>query len=85
VAEQAARLDEACIAAARDPREVRRLALVSLDLGWAQESVGAWDDFCGRVGELGFTDVVLHWPRPDDPDLPGPPPAVFEEVSARLA
>ena len=21
----------------------------------------------GRAGELGFTDVITHWPRPDGP------------------
>jgi alkanesulfonate monooxygenase SsuD/methylene tetrahydromethanopterin reductase-like flavin-dependent oxidoreductase (luciferase family) len=75
----------ACEDVGRDPLSLRRMALVSLGLGWAQESVAAWDDFCGRIEGIGFTDVVVHWPRPHDPDLPGPPPAVFDEISARLA
>ena len=83
VAGQAAQLDERCAAIGRDPSTVRRAALVGLELAWAQESVGAWDDFCGRVGDLGFTDVIVHWPRPDDPALPGPPSDVFEEISRR--
>lgn len=84
VAGQAGRLDEECARIGRDPGSVGRTALVSLDLPWPQRSVGAWDDFCGQLGDLGFTDVVVHWPRPDDPALPGPAPALFDEISARL-
>lgn len=85
VAGQAAQLDDLCATTGRDPAALRRAALVGLELAWAQESVGAWDDFCGRVGDLGFTDVIVHWPRPDDPELPGPPVTVFDEISHRLA
>jgi alkanesulfonate monooxygenase SsuD/methylene tetrahydromethanopterin reductase-like flavin-dependent oxidoreductase (luciferase family) len=83
VGAQAGRLDAACRAIGRDPGEVRRAALVSLDVRWPVQSVGAWEEFTGRLATLGFTDVVVHWPRPDDPDLPGPPPAVFEEILRR--
>ena len=31
------------------------------------ESLGMFDDMVGRATELGFTDVVLHWPRDDEP------------------
>lgn len=85
VAAQAERLDAACAEIDRDPASLDRMALVGLDLDWAQSSVDALDDFIGRVGELGFTDVAVHWPRPGDPALPGLPPAVFDELSARLA
>ncbi len=84
VAAQAERLDEACAEIGRDPRALRRLALVSLDLHWAQDSAAAWDEFCGRVEALGFTDVAAHWPRPHDRALPGLPASVFDEISARL-
>ena len=30
-------------------------------------SVGAFQDAVGRAGELGFTDVVTHWPRAGGP------------------
>lgn len=73
--------EHACDAEGRDPATLRRLVLVGLDLPWAQESAGAWAEFCGRVEELGFTDVAVHWPRPHDPALPGPPPAVFDAIS----
>jgi alkanesulfonate monooxygenase SsuD/methylene tetrahydromethanopterin reductase-like flavin-dependent oxidoreductase (luciferase family) len=84
VQEQGRRLDEQCAAIDRDPRTLRRAALVGLDLGWAQASVPAWDDYCGRLETLGFTDVIVHWPRPHDERLPGPAPEVFDEITARL-
>lgn len=30
-------------------------------------SVGFFTELVGRAGELGFTDVVTHWPRPEEP------------------
>jgi alkanesulfonate monooxygenase SsuD/methylene tetrahydromethanopterin reductase-like flavin-dependent oxidoreductase (luciferase family) len=30
-------------------------------------SLGAFEDMTGRAAELGFTDVITHWPRPDGP------------------
>ncbi len=83
LAEQVERLESACAAAGRDPATVRRTALVSLDLGWALASVGAYDDLVGRLGGLGFDEVAVHGPRLD-PRLPGPPPAVYQQVLARL-
>jgi alkanesulfonate monooxygenase SsuD/methylene tetrahydromethanopterin reductase-like flavin-dependent oxidoreductase (luciferase family) len=84
IAAQSSRLDEACEAIDRDPASLRRMVLVPLELGWAQQSVAAWDDTVGRLGSLGITDVVVHWPRPTDPALPGPPPDVFEAISDGL-
>ena len=36
----------------------------------------------GRAAELGFTDVVTHWPRPDG--VYAGDVAVLEEVASRL-
>lgn len=85
VAAQVDVLDAACHELGRDPASLRRLALVGLDLAWAQDSVTGWDELCGWLAEHAFTDVVLHWPRPADPGLPGPSPAVFAAVCERLA
>ena len=63
---------------------MQRLAVLSLHLTWAQSSVHAWDDFTGRLEAMGFAEVVVHWPRPHDPDLPGPLPRVFDEIVRRL-
>jgi len=85
VRRQVADLAVACELEGRDHGSLRHVAVVNLEAAWAQESVGAWDDFCGRVEAMGFTDVVVHWPRPEDPGLPGPPVAVFEEICRRMS
>lgn len=84
VAAQAAKLNDACAELGCDPKSLRRMALVGLELGWAQQSIGAYEEFTGRLAALGFTDVVIHWPRPQDPELPGPPPAVFDAIRSAL-
>jgi alkanesulfonate monooxygenase SsuD/methylene tetrahydromethanopterin reductase-like flavin-dependent oxidoreductase (luciferase family) len=81
VAAQLASLSDACRAAGRDPAAVRRMVLVPLALDWAQSSPGAWDDFTGRLEEAGFTDVVVHWPRPWDRALAGPSPETFAHLA----
>ncbi|WP_330220110.1 LLM class flavin-dependent oxidoreductase [Rathayibacter tanaceti] len=65
VADLAGRLDHALETAGRDPRSVERH--LSLDSGgdYSLESASRFDDMVGRAGELGFTDVVSHWPRRD--------------------
>jgi alkanesulfonate monooxygenase SsuD/methylene tetrahydromethanopterin reductase-like flavin-dependent oxidoreductase (luciferase family) len=82
-ASQARRLEDACRARGREPSDIRRMALVSLDAGWADGTRSRWQDFTARIAELGFTDVVVHWPRPGT-DLPGCDPAVFEAISNDL-
>lgn len=61
-----ARLADACTAEGRDPASLARLALV----GHRERplaSVEAFRDVAGRYAEAGFTDLVVHWPRPDEP------------------
>jgi alkanesulfonate monooxygenase SsuD/methylene tetrahydromethanopterin reductase-like flavin-dependent oxidoreductase (luciferase family) len=83
VGTQAARLDQACRERGCAPSEIRRMALVSLDAGWADGTRSRWQDFTARIAELGFNDVVVHWPRPGT-DLPGCDPAVFDAISNDL-
>lgn len=85
VAAQGTALDAACDDAGRDPGELRRLLLLSLDLRWAQSTREALDDTIGRAAQLGFTDVVLHWPRAEDAALPGIPVDVFDALSPGTA
>ncbi|ANH37789.1 F420-dependent glucose-6-phosphate dehydrogenase [Nocardioides dokdonensis FR1436] len=65
--------EEALVAAGRDPAELPRYLLADTDKarwdvgGFALSSVGAFEETVGRAAELGFTDVVTHWPRPDQP------------------
>ena len=50
---------------------------------YALESVGLYaEKVTGRAAELGFTDVVTHWPRPDG--VYAGREAVLEEVACRL-
>lgn len=81
VAKQCAVVDEACRNAGRDPATLRRIVLLPLDLGWAQSSVDAWEDFLGRATQTGVTDVVIHWPRPWDRQLPGAAETVLEHAA----
>lgn len=84
VRQQSERLVEQCAAVGRDPASIRRAALVGLEAEWAQSSVSAWDDFAGHLSAIEFTDVIVHWPRPHDVQLPGPTPDVFDEICRRL-
>jgi alkanesulfonate monooxygenase SsuD/methylene tetrahydromethanopterin reductase-like flavin-dependent oxidoreductase (luciferase family) len=78
---QSERLSEICRSIRRDPSTIRRLVLVSLEQEWAQSSVAAWTDFSGQIEQLGFDEIVLHWPRPAGGGLPGMVPAVLDAVS----
>ncbi|WP_205471725.1 LLM class flavin-dependent oxidoreductase [Nocardioides sp. SYSU D00038] len=79
--------DEALAAAGRDPAGVRRYVETDSTphLGegegrYALSSVGFFEELAGRVAELGFTDLVTHWPRPDEPYRGTE--AVLEQVAA---
>ena len=63
VAGAAARLDDALAGLDREPSTVRRY--LNLDSGptYSLASLEAFRDAVGRARELGFTDVVTHWPR----------------------
>ncbi|POH68851.1 LLM class flavin-dependent oxidoreductase [Cryobacterium zongtaii] len=76
------RLEDTLAAADRAPGSLDRY--LSLDSGGAYslQSVGAFDDAVGRAGELGFTDVISHWPRPDG--IYAGSESVLDEVAARL-
>jgi alkanesulfonate monooxygenase SsuD/methylene tetrahydromethanopterin reductase-like flavin-dependent oxidoreductase (luciferase family) len=68
LAEAAARFEDALDAAGRAPGSIDRY--LSLDVaepgaadGYSLVSADAYDEAVGRAAELGFTDVVGHWPR----------------------
>ncbi|MET9326127.1 LLM class flavin-dependent oxidoreductase [Tsukamurella sp. NPDC003166] len=67
VAELGKRLDDALDGAGRAPGSIDRY--LSIDSGgtYSLSSTDAADDAVGRAAELGFTDVILHWPRADEP------------------
>ncbi|MFP7759892.1 LLM class flavin-dependent oxidoreductase [Marisediminicola sp. LYQ85] len=82
VAALAERLDTAASATGRDPASIDRY--LSLDSGgsFALESVAAFEDATARAASLGFTDVVVHWPRRDG--VYAGSVDVLEAVAARL-
>ncbi len=71
LARSVATFDEALEASGRGP--VPRYLLTDAapnveDSGrFALSSVGFFEEVAGRAAELGFTDLVTHWPRPDLP------------------
>jgi alkanesulfonate monooxygenase SsuD/methylene tetrahydromethanopterin reductase-like flavin-dependent oxidoreductase (luciferase family) len=56
-----------CAEVGRDPAAVDRIYLIGNTEARPLRSLDAFVDFAGRYGELGFTDLVFHHPRPDDP------------------
>jgi alkanesulfonate monooxygenase SsuD/methylene tetrahydromethanopterin reductase-like flavin-dependent oxidoreductase (luciferase family) len=81
VAAQMARLDERCAAAGRDPATLARLVLADLTFDPGLSSPEHFRDTLGRYAEVGVTDLVVHWPRPEGPfagDI-----ATFERAVAR--
>jgi alkanesulfonate monooxygenase SsuD/methylene tetrahydromethanopterin reductase-like flavin-dependent oxidoreductase (luciferase family) len=82
VREQMARLDEACAAVGREPASIARLVLTGPRLDAGLSSLDAFRDTMGRYSEAGVTDLVVHWPRPEQPfaaDL-----TTFEEIFSEL-
>lgn len=82
VAVLATRLDDSSADAGRDPATIDRY--LSLDSGgqFSLESVAAFEDAVGRASELGFTDVITHWPRRDG--VYAGSETVLDEVASRL-
>lgn len=61
------RLDEALASAGRDPATLERHLNLDSSPQFALSSVGAFEEMVDRAQDLGFTDVITHWPRPDGP------------------
>jgi alkanesulfonate monooxygenase SsuD/methylene tetrahydromethanopterin reductase-like flavin-dependent oxidoreductase (luciferase family) len=82
VAAAAARLDDALASADRAPDQVRRYVSLDASGTFALSSIQYFADAVGRAGELGFTDVITHWPRPDGPYAGDE--SVLEAVAAEM-
>jgi len=85
MADHSRRLDDACAAIGRDPATIERLYLAGsvADEG-VLASVEGFGDFSGRAAALGFTDLVFHHPRPDDP-VWTEPEAIIEQIAENFA
>ncbi|GAB2331839.1 hypothetical protein STREPTOSP366_69910 [Streptomyces variabilis] len=64
---QAEKLADACAEISRDAAGIDKILLTGYtpDRARPLESPDAFVDFAGRHQELGFTEIVVHWPIPD--------------------
>ncbi|MCX5422069.1 LLM class flavin-dependent oxidoreductase [Streptomyces sp. NBC_00078] len=64
---QAEKLADACAEIGRDVSGIDKILLAGFtpDRARPLESLDAFVDFAGRHRELGFTEIVIHWPIPD--------------------
>jgi alkanesulfonate monooxygenase SsuD/methylene tetrahydromethanopterin reductase-like flavin-dependent oxidoreductase (luciferase family) len=76
------RFEAAAREAGRDPASIDRYLNVDAAPVFSLESVGAFEDAVGRAAGLGFTDVVVHWPREEG--VYAGREAVLEEVASLL-
>ncbi len=87
VARLAERFEQTCAEAAPDAAgatlDIRRMLSLDAAPTFALVSAGYFTDAVGRAAELGFTDVVVHWPVPGAPVYDAPESRV-EEVAALL-
>ena len=60
-------LDEELVAAGRDPARFDRYLHLDSSPQFSLASAAVFTEMVGRAAELGFTDVITHWPRPDGP------------------
>jgi alkanesulfonate monooxygenase SsuD/methylene tetrahydromethanopterin reductase-like flavin-dependent oxidoreductase (luciferase family) len=67
VRQQVLALEKACADVGRDPAGVGRLLVAGPTVGGLLDSVEAFFDAADRFAEVGITDVVVQWPRPDEP------------------
>jgi alkanesulfonate monooxygenase SsuD/methylene tetrahydromethanopterin reductase-like flavin-dependent oxidoreductase (luciferase family) len=83
VAGLAERFAEVLAAAGRDQASVRRMLSVDAAATFSLVSAAHFEEVVGRARELGFTDVVVHWPVPGAPVYDAPEP-VLDEIAALL-
>jgi alkanesulfonate monooxygenase SsuD/methylene tetrahydromethanopterin reductase-like flavin-dependent oxidoreductase (luciferase family) len=67
LSELGGRLDEGLAKAGRDPATFERHLNLDSSPQFALTTVSVFEDMTGRARELGFTDVITHYPRPDGP------------------
>ena len=80
VAQQTRQLDEYCAMIGRNPAAIDRIYLIGNTEARPLSSLPAFEDFLGRYSDLGFTDLVFHMPRVDDP-IWTESPEIVEEIA----
>jgi alkanesulfonate monooxygenase SsuD/methylene tetrahydromethanopterin reductase-like flavin-dependent oxidoreductase (luciferase family) len=81
VRSQRDRLEAACSERDRDPGTLEPILLLGNGDEHPLESIDAFDDCVERYAALGFTDIVVHWPRDEEPHKTDP--HVLEGIAAR--
>ena len=81
LAGQIERLGAACTEVDRDPSELRKILLTGFtpEANEILQSFDRFVDFAGRHRDLGFDEIVIHWPIPDS-DFAAPHD-VFERIA----
>jgi alkanesulfonate monooxygenase SsuD/methylene tetrahydromethanopterin reductase-like flavin-dependent oxidoreductase (luciferase family) len=64
---QLAELDTVCAEAGRDPATLDRMLVTGATVGGVLDSPESFRDAAGLFAELGFTDLVVNWPRDSHP------------------
>ncbi|MEU5635907.1 LLM class flavin-dependent oxidoreductase [Streptomyces rishiriensis] len=67
VRDQLARLDDACLAQGRNPATLDRMIVAGTQIGGVLASRDSFAEASGMFAELGCTDLIVFWPRPDFP------------------
>jgi alkanesulfonate monooxygenase SsuD/methylene tetrahydromethanopterin reductase-like flavin-dependent oxidoreductase (luciferase family) len=67
VRKQVEAMEKACLDAGRDPATLSRLLVAGPTVGNVLDSPEAFFDAAGQLAEAGITDLVVQWPRPDEP------------------
>ena len=80
VRRQIVELAEACERAQRDPGRIARIYLIGNTEERPLANVDAFRSFAERYAELGFSDLVFHHPRSDDP-VWNEPEEIVEQIA----
>ena len=83
IREQMQRLDDICYQLGRDPATLDRLLLTGSRLSSGMQSSSEFADTVGYYREIGITDFVVHWPRPEPPHQGDY--ALFEKIFSERA
>jgi alkanesulfonate monooxygenase SsuD/methylene tetrahydromethanopterin reductase-like flavin-dependent oxidoreductase (luciferase family) len=68
--EQSNRLSDSLQRAGIRPESLRRIAQFGIEVQWPFVSAERYRDTIGRLADLGFTEVTIHWCRPDGRGVP---------------
>jgi alkanesulfonate monooxygenase SsuD/methylene tetrahydromethanopterin reductase-like flavin-dependent oxidoreductase (luciferase family) len=63
--------------------DIARIVSIDIEAEYSLTSAAAYEDAVGRAGELGFTDVVAHWPR--DEGIYAGKESVLDEIAGMLS